>query len=200
MDVNLSTFDKVEITNMEAASFCLSNFDGNMEICINDALVGNILTSEHETPCKQSITENYDFMKDVVIQDLDDNRVGLLIGAKFARHYFGKKTLMGAEDEPIAVLTDFGWCIVGPLSDREDIVEIAQIDAFDEISNDLERLVKRMYRHDFMSRPEEDFPSEMKHPSREDEFSFEQIYDSLSYNKESITNVLFHGDMEERKL
>ena len=185
MDVTLSTFDRKEIVNLETTSFECQNMEQTIKLSIVDALVGNILTSEHEIPCIQAITEGYDYMKDVELYDLKESHVGLLIGARFARHYMGKEIREGGEDEPIAILTDFGWCIAGPISDKNSVVEIAQIDTFDGIKTDIERLILRMYRHDFMSRPGEEFPSEMKHPSREDEFSLEQIMGSMSHNAES---------------
>ena len=141
MDVSLSTFDRKEIVNLETTSFKFQNMEKTLELSIYDALVGNILTSEHEIPCVQAITEGYDYMKDVELHDLKESHVGLLIGARFARHYMGKEIREGGEDEPIAILTDFGWCIAGPISDKNSIVEIAQIDTFDGVKTDIERLL-----------------------------------------------------------
>ena len=148
---------------METTTFTIKNVNNTIEIIIYDALVGGILTSEHESPCGQSVTYGHEHLKDVVIHELPDKTINLLIGARFARHYFGKEVRLGGADDPIGVHTDFGWCLVGPISDREKLVDIKSIDVLDEDSltefEKLEKLIMRMYRHDFIARPEEDFSS-----------------------------------------
>ena len=172
VDIDLETFENRQIVQMQTTSFKISDVNNSMVITVYDALVGGILTSEHESPCGQSVTDGYEHLKDVVIHELPEKSIGLLIGARFARHYFGREVRLGGDDEPIGVLTDFGWCVVGPLSDRDNLVDIKNIDVHDEESSSefdkLEKLITRMYRHDFIARPEEEFPQEMRHNSQND--------------------------------
>ena len=106
MDVNLTTFDNVEKGWKESASFKVKNMENTLELEIIDALVGGIVTSEEEIPLGKSITENFPYMNDVVINEIDDKSVGILLGSRFIRHYFGKQVRLGKNDEPIALLTD----------------------------------------------------------------------------------------------
>ena len=184
MDVNLTTFDNVEKGWKESASFKVKNMENTLELSIIDALVGGIVTSEEEIPLGKSITENFPYMNDVVINEIDDKSVGILLGSRFIRHYFGKQVRLGKNDEPIALLTDFGWVVVGPMPDNESYnPEISQIGVTkDEIEN-LDKMIRRMYRHDFLSRPDEEFPSEYCHNSQYDDYAVEQMKESVTFDK-----------------
>ena len=91
MDVNLTTFDNVEKGWKESASFTVKNMENTLELSIIDGLVGGIVTSEEKTPLGQSITENFPYMNDVVINKIEDKSIGILLGSRFILHYFGKQ-------------------------------------------------------------------------------------------------------------
>ena len=55
---------------------------------------------------------------------LDDHEIGLLPPAQFSRHFFKEDVRKGGEEEPIAVKTDFGWSILGPVNELGDTDDI----------------------------------------------------------------------------
>ena len=52
------------------------------------------------------------------------------------------------------LVRDIGWCIVGPPSDKNSMVETAQIETFDGIEIDIKRLIIRNCDHRFKSFPD----------------------------------------------
>ena len=163
-------------------SFTVTDMQQNFKINVVDAVIGDIMTTESELRCTSETIKNYKHMADIEIIELDDPTVGLLLSSRYARHYFGE-CRKGNPDEPIAVHTDFGWAVLGPVDIDADINEL-RIDAI--CSNNeltIEKMISYMYRFDFMARPTEEFPPEMKHNSREDELSLQTMNDSVTYNE-----------------
>ena len=54
IDIRLGTFDAETVAEREVTSFSISNLQGNLSIQVNNALVGNILSTENEVPPSQS--------------------------------------------------------------------------------------------------------------------------------------------------
>ena len=105
-------------------------------------------------------------MKDIKVAEIENKTVGVILSSKFARHMFGTEKREGPDNEPIAVKTDFGWIIAGPPVNENEIKKsvINAMADVDEIP--IEKLIQFMYRHDFIARPEEDYPPEMQHICR----------------------------------
>ena len=105
---------------------------------------------------------------------LDDHEIGLLPPAQFSRHFFKEDVRKGGEEEPIAVKTDFGWSILGPVSDVGDTDDIdfdgvddvydAGVNALADVDNvSIDQMIRLMFRFDFIARPSEDYPSQLTH-------------------------------------
>ena len=182
--LDLTSWDKQETGCKPTTSFKVHSLDGSLTLEIDDGIVGGFVASPEEIPLKNEITKKFEFMKDVEVHDLEDNNVELLIGSKFIRHYMGKESRMGKPDEPIAIHTDFGWAIAGPIPDSDEFhPEIAQLGVSQIELENLDALIRQMYRHDFLSRPGEDFPSEYRHNSQFDEYTIEQIRETIKFDK-----------------
>ena len=73
IELNLTSWDKVEKGVKPTASFIVRSMDGKLELKIQDGIIGGIITSEGEIPLKQEITEKFPYMNDVVVNDLEEN-------------------------------------------------------------------------------------------------------------------------------
>ena len=182
----LYTFDKASHGVKEVTSFIVTDINENIRLEIINALVGDIMTTESEVPCPKNAIKQFDHMKDVDLYELDNPCVGLLISTQFSRHIFSDQIRKGPEDEPIAVLTGFGWSVVGPCSNIDEDIDGLHLDAICEDKNiSIKDMIKFMYRHDFIAHPNEIYPSEMKHPSQADEYSLSQMKESVVFNQET---------------
>jgi len=186
INIKLGTFDSNEQVKKEVTSFKVSNLSKTIEFDVDNALIGNVMTTENEFPLRNEDIKGLEYMEDVLLDELEDDLVEVILSAKFAKFYFGKEIRSRDDDEPIAVLTDFGWCVIGPV-DFRDYEHFHQINA---ISSDeylkFDFLIRRMYRHDFLARPEEEFPPEMVHNSQYDNYSLQQMHDTITFIKEKF--------------
>ena len=150
---------------------------------VKHSLVGQFMTTENEIPPRNSSIAQYDFMSDVILDELDNHEIGLLLPAQFSRYFFKEDVRKGREDEPIAVNTDFGWSILGPVNELCDTDDIdfdgvndwcdAGVNALTDVDNvDIDQMIRLMFRFDFIARPLEDFPSQLSHMSMYDEYIF----------------------------
>ena len=195
LKLNLRRFDdEVEIAEKEVTSFTISDLNETINLPIKNALISLRLTAGNEIPPRNKMIENLDYMNDVKIQELEHDEIGMILSSKYAQHYMGKEMRTQKNDENeslinsqnlIAVKTDFGWCVIGPRGD-DDVLIDAEIDAINnEPELTVEKMIQRMYRHDFICRPDEEFPSEIVHISQNDRYSLDQIKDSISYDEQT---------------
>ena len=82
--IKLGTFDHNSTQRREVASFEVSNLNESISIKINNALVGNLLSTEGETPPSKDDLKKFVHLKDKALNDLEDKTVGLLLDAKHA--------------------------------------------------------------------------------------------------------------------
>ena len=152
---------------------------------IINAIAGDIMTTESEIRCPAAIAKQYKNMEDINLIELDDPTVGLLLSTKFSYHSFGE-TRKRKNGRANGHETDFDWSIIGPTPDPDMEVDDVRINAL--CKNDgilIKRKINYIYRFDFIARPEEDFPSELKHNSQFDNYSMEQMKKSIKFNKET---------------
>ena len=204
-EFELTSWNKIVKGCMSTASFTVESINGKLRLDIKDGLVGGIITSEDEIPIKNSITKLFDFMKDVVINDLEDNSVGILLGTRFIRHFFGGETRQGEIDEPIAIHTDFGWVVAGPVPDTVEFnPQIAQLGVTETELENIDRLIRYMYAHDFLIRKDERFPPEYTHNSQNDNFAVEQLQETVTFDKKegrySVGLPWTHGRLATKEI
>ena len=162
-------------------SFAVTDMQNSFQISIVDAVIGDIMT-ESELRYTSDTIRNYKHMSDIEIIEPNDPTGGLLLLSRYARHYLeeGRK---GNHDEPIAIHAEFGWAVQGPVDVDADVNEF-RIDAI--CSNNeltIEKMMSYMYRFKFIGRPTEEFPPEVKHPSRFDEINWQSMNNSVTYNE-----------------
>ena len=182
--VKLGTFDNEPVTDYrEIAEFTISNLQGDFELTIKNALVGNLLATEGEKPPTQSQIAKYPHFSGLILNTLPDKTIGVIIDVRYASAWMTGEVREGKENEPIALSTKFGWSIAGPR--LEETNEKNNICLIDMEPLTLTDEVRRLFRHDFISRENEFHPPEMTHPSTEDRYSMKQIKESIKFNEDT---------------
>ena len=167
---------------MDMTSLMVTDMQNSFRISVVDAVIGDIMTTESELHCTSDTVNNYKHMSDIEIIELDDPTVGLLLSSRYARHYFGE-CRKGNLDEPVAIHTDLGWAVLGQIDMEADINELRIVAICNNNELTIEKMISYMYRFDFMGRPTEEFPPEVKHASKFDEISWESMNNSVTYNE-----------------
>ena len=126
LSIKLGTFGGESTSIREVASFQVKNLLETVELEVNNALVSDILSTESECPPRNSMTSRFPHLSDVVFDELEDNSVGLILDAKFAWTWMSREYRMGAKEDPIAILTHFGWSLIGPTSEKIGDKDIAK--------------------------------------------------------------------------
>ena len=186
LKINLGTFDRNVTQKREVANFEVWDLNESFKINIENALVGNLLSTEREVPPNIADLKKYDHLKNKVFNDLEDKSVGLLLDAKHAWTFMTGQASIGESNEPIAIETKFGTALIGPQinskNEENDTSDLNVIDA-DMANTSLTEEIRRLFRHDFIMREEERYPQEMTHMSANDEYGLQQMKDSIVYDE-----------------
>ena len=189
LKIKLGTFDRNSTQKREVASFEVSNLNKSFKINIKNALVGNLLSTEGESPTNANDLAKFDHLKDKMFNDLEDKTVGLLIDAKHAWTFMTGPPSIGRKNEPIGLDTAFGPALIGP-SIGPDQGQTEGIDAQEDVGAiDVEAAIseeiRQMYRHDFIMREDERYPQEMSHMSENDRYGLEQMKNSITFDEQA---------------
>ena len=172
----LSTFDQCTEAQRDFADFKVSPLDKSFEIEVNDALVGQILTTERDIPPSNSTIATLDYMDDVRFQELSDLTIGIILDASFAWTWVGGETRFRTKNE-------FGWTTMGTSPDETDSpdpeIDICLLDSEEQ---SLQEQINLMFRHDFIMSGHEVFSPEQIHPSAKDQFALKQLEESIKMN------------------
>ena len=183
IDIRLGTFDAETVAEREVTSFSISNLQGNLSIQVNNALVGNILSTENEVPPSQSQLKDYPHLANLPFPQLEDPTVGIILDAKYAHHFLTGELTIGETDEPIAITTDFGNALIGPpLKEGENDAKICILNS-EALS--LTDEVRRLFRQDFLAQENQVFSPEEAHFSVNDEISLQKLENSFEFNEET---------------
>ena len=183
-DATVTTFNKTIRGQQEFADFKVMPLDRSFTLDIKEAVVGDILTTEKDSPPRNQDIIGRDYLSDVSFTELGDPTIGLLIGATFAYTWMGSEVRFQSPDEPFAMLTHFGWTLVGPPLDKSaDPDSDVEFCAMTTDEDTLQKQTALMYRHDFIMSGHEVFPEEMIHDSKMDEHSRAQLNDSIHFDK-----------------
>ena len=205
LNIRLGTFDNNSVSKREVTSFKVSNLSETFSINVNNALVGNLLSTESEKPPRTANLQQYDHLKDLIFNELEDDSIGLLLDAKYAMTFMTGRVYTGKSDEPIGVETKFGITIIGPkTADNHCPIVNNDVCTLDMNPDFFTEEIRRLFRQDFISRESERYPSEMTHLSANDEYSSQQLNETLKFNEEtyhySCGLPWRHGRSETAKL
>ena len=176
----LSTFDSTIETERDFTNFTIKPLDRSFELDIQNALVGQILTTERDRPPRNSDIAHLDYMSDVHFMELDDPTIGIILDASYAWTWIGGEIRHGSREDLISVLTKFGWSLIGPSSDQAaDTTHEADVCVLDSEEKSLQEQIALMFRHDFIMSGHEVAPPEQLHPSQKDEYALKQMKDSI---------------------
>ena len=188
-NVKLNTFDNSSSAKRAMTSFKVTNLSNTFELTVENALIGNLLSTEGEKPPTQEELDPFEHLRDLKICELEDKEIHVLLDAKFAYYFCTGDNRLGDPDQPLALGTKFGHAIIGPriLNEEEDDENDIQANNIMNISAEtitLSNLINRAFRQDFICRDFELFPQEMVHKSVEDEQSLAQLEQSARFVEE----------------
>ena len=180
----LSTFDSSTETQRDFTSFKVKPLDRSFELDVQNALVGQILTTERDKPPMNSDIAHLDYMSDVQLTELDDPTIGVILDASFAWTWIGGKVRHGPLDGIIGLQTKFGWSLIGPSPGQvDDDTQEVDVCVLDTEEQSLQEQIARMFRADFIMTGNEVARPEQIHPSQKDEFALKQMIDSAEFDQ-----------------
>ena len=87
--LRLSTFNnKVETKEQEIVAYKITDLKDALVYEVEHSLVGQFMTTKNEIPPRNSSIAQYEYINDVVLDELDNHEIGLLLPAQFSRHFF----------------------------------------------------------------------------------------------------------------
>ena len=180
LNIHLGTFDNQSVADREVASFVITDLNESIEINVNNALIGSILSTEHEAPPRKNNFKNYPHLADLPISELEHDSIDIILDAKYA-HLFLSGEIRRSEDcNTLAILGHFGWSVIGePLNNSKSVSNLCVIES-EPLS--LSDEIRRIFRHDFIMRTGELSAPEACHLSANDQESLAQIKNSLVFN------------------
>ena len=194
----LATFNSYQREVHDFASFKIRSLDGATELDVKEAIIGTLLTTERDVPPKNSDISHLDYMHDVHFDELESAKIGIILDVSFAWAFSPLEQRTGAESQPVAWLTAFGWTLLGKFDQPADISERGT----DMCMLDIEEMtiqdqINTMFRRDFIMNQQEWCPSEMIHPSKEDQNSLKIMEESIKENEStghySVALPWIHG-------
>ena len=183
----LMVFDKRMVADRDQVSFSVESLDGDCLVKVNKALLCDTFATKNDrAPCNHDI-EDLDYMEgQVSFVELETEEIGLLLSVEQSWTWMLGEALAGREDQPIAVNTHFGWCIMGPCKKGvdEEMEEASMHCCMVENGQSaLEEEIRKVLRYDFTMREGEKAHPEETHPSVEDSQMIKMVEDSLVFDE-----------------
>ena len=178
----LSSWGYHGVAMREMTSFMVESLDGNTKLQVDEALVGEILTTEHEMPPTIEDIAAHPYMEGIVsFEELEDTHIGVLLSARFAYTWELGERVSNGPDKPIAVRTDFGWALVGAGNLGVNAIAMNCCATLKDAS--IEEGLERILRYDFLSRTGEGASPEQEHPSRDDRHAIDQFEATITFDE-----------------
>ena len=205
----LSTFGKNVQSQRDFANFEITPLDGTFTLDVKNALVGNVLTTERDKPPRNDDIKDITYMDDVTFDELDDPTISVILDAKFAWTWAGGEIRSESKEKPIAIRTMFGWTLIGPKLENSlntdsqaniclleaetcqlqtaidhllDTDIEANICLLEVESGQLQTATRHLFRQNFVMLGEDIAPPEKIHPSVKDDFSKEQLDNTMTFD------------------
>ena len=119
-----------DVQSVKSAPFTFSSiFDKNVKFEVDEVFI--VKSSNFHLP-KQSIPSidsdpRLKHLKGLGIMSIASDQIKVLIGADVPEALIPKEVRIGEPKQPIAVLTPFGWAIMGPLRSNRKALEVSPI-------------------------------------------------------------------------
>ena len=155
------TVDKEICTEHPLASFLLESLDGEYSVTINNALLGNVLTGEHEVPPSRHDLTSCPHLAYIVFPEVEVN-VEVILGAAHIAAWLPLDVRHGGSGENlVGIRTYLGWTIAGRLGrSSPDNVAINTILTDNE---QLRQSLDRIFYNDFSVVSEEELGESRDH-------------------------------------
>ena len=184
--VTVSSFGCKDTQYRKLTNLTVEPLDNTFRLDINRALVGEILTTEGDSPPNMLDIENCSHMEGRVwFDELDDEHIGLMLSARYAYTWQRGEVLSAGIDDPIAIRTMFGWALIGPTGqEADDEIMVGCCKAEVPNARTISEDIAKMFRHDFIAREGEKGSPEECHPSREDQHALRQFNETVKFDPE----------------
>ena len=183
LNIRLGTFNNESVEERGVTSFTISDVHESFEIQIQNALVGQILSTENDTPPLSANLQHLPHLADLPFIELPVLSVCLILDAKYASWFLDGKKRKGNENELMGLETAFGWSTIGPPTNRS--VGDTNLCILDSEPLSLADEIRTMFRHDFIMRYDEVKSPEDVHMSVNDKKSLEIMENSIEFNEET---------------
>ena len=184
----LTVLDKRIVADRDQVDFEVESLDGSCKFEVKKSIVSDTFSTENDKPPSNEDVEDLDYMEgQVSFVELDEDTIGLLLSVDYVWTWMLGEKLVGREDQPMAIHTRFGWCILGPCKHgRAEEVEDVSINCckVESYQMTLEASVDRILRHDFLLREGESSHRDEVHPSLEDNRMIQMVKESLVFDKQ----------------
>ena len=88
----LTTFDSKSNEFCDFTDFSIQPLDRSFTLNIKNALVGKILTTEHDRPPRNTDIAHLTYMNDVHFDELENDTIGVILDASFAWTWVASET------------------------------------------------------------------------------------------------------------
>ena len=186
IDLTLNRFGDRTHDERRITCFEVSSLDGKVTFQINGALVDKDISTDREKIMTNNDIKQYEHMKGVTLTDLKDKRIGVILSAEYGFDFHKGTVKAGLRSQPLAIETSFGWSIIGPRTTNNDEAVINSMDVEkEETQEEMETLIRTLFRKEFIAPENERYPSEQVHDSQYDKHSLQQMLGSIVYNKKT---------------
>ena len=167
-----------EVTSeRDLADFMIESLDSSYSAEIEDALVGDVLTSEYDLPPHQRDLSAFHHLRDVSFPQIDAE-ITVIIGAAHTTAWTPTEVRRGKKDELIASNSSFGWYVSGKMGKRQSDAITLNAIATDNVN--LKEDLDRIFYHDFPIVSEEEIGE-----SRENHEAIQQLADSIRFDEKT---------------
>ena len=113
MNTKIIAFELIHQGDRKLTDLHIQNLDADGKFKIENAIVGQIITTEEDTPPKNSEIQNQDYLRGVAFSELPSDEIGIILFAEYSHSWIGGEIRRGPMNKPIAFNTLWGWTLIG---------------------------------------------------------------------------------------
>ena len=180
-EIRLSTITGETINDCELAKFSVVSLDGRCTVEVKTAIVSDVLRSVSDKQPTNKDIAGYLHLRGVVIDELPNSHVDVLLSIRHAWAWESGVLRRGPKNAPIAKLSSFGWCVMGPSDATGAATDLTSVFCIDADDGNLHGLLERYFRRDFFH----DENAEDICMSEEDKSAVDQVKNGIVFHEDS---------------
>ena len=155
----------------------VQSLDEKVLVSVDDALVGDFLTTEEDKPAKDWEVKGLEYMEGVHFEDIGHEDIDLILSVDHCWTWLGGELRRTRSRSLVALKTAWGWTLAGGKKGNQSIESCLRT-AVEEDNGELHRLLTTVFNKDF---PE--VKDSKKHPSLDDEHAVKQMRDTIRFDE-----------------